>query len=471
MPSPAEILHGRNPATKEACHVDYKAIRTALQERQLKMKLSHDKSHRAKTARPLVVGERCYALGPKDKWLECFIVGIRDTGRSYNIQIEATGANLTRNRSHIRPRSPDIPVIHDSYLQPKTVLAGGEPSGTVNTSENSILSEASSPAIREPTASHTDSSKTVLSGPSNASKPLLTSKVLVSDTATRSQPSRGAKKTRFQDDPVSSIKAIPARVNRDKRPSTRNRRSPNAFSNVTDPDLLIPLQPSPRASLSASPQPSSNETTTKESSVVLAVSPSTGSGTQSSSESSSESSSSGSSSSSEASSTTTSPSTGTSTSTSASSSASTSPEMQELKRSFGTIFSQERDKLGHAVTRNTIIGAKQRILMMQQVPEQGQHPRPVAAPPIASQLLPPYPRRRPSDKGSESKVQAGNATTARKDGTPGTNDRLQDIPEEPRRRIGPSRVQQLAKFFTPPPDEDHSRVNTRTRRKKLFHPP
>ena len=68
LPSPAEILHGRNPVTKEVCHVDYKAIRAALWERQLKMKVSHDKSHRAKKARPLVVGERCYALGPRGKW-------------------------------------------------------------------------------------------------------------------------------------------------------------------------------------------------------------------------------------------------------------------------------------------------------------------------------------------------------------------------------------------------------------------
>ena len=49
-------------------------------------------------------------------------------------------------------------------------------------------------------------------------------------------------------------------------------------------------------------------------------------------------------------------------------------------------------------------------------------------------------------------------------------DRLQDIQEEPRRRIGPSLVKELAKFFTPTSDEDEnsSRVNTRTRRKKLF---
>ena len=286
LPSPAEILHGRNPATKEACHIDYKAIRAVLQERQLKMKLSHDKSHRAKKARPLVTGERCYCLGPKDKWLECFIVGIRDTGRSYDVQIEATGANLTRNRSHIRPKSPDIPLLHDSYLQ-----VSEEPCGELNSNENSVLSEASSPPKREQIASHTDTSNPVLSGPPkrNISKPALTSKVLVSDTATRSQPDRRAKQTRFKDNPVSSIKAIPARTV--KRPSPRNR---TLTFDVTDPDLLIPLRqvvtesipdqqaeaptvtPSSSASPSATLQPSSSETITKEPSVVLPVSEAAG---------------------------------------------------------------------------------------------------------------------------------------------------------------------------------------------------
>ena len=37
--------------------------------------------------------------------------------------------------------------------------------------------------------------------------------------------------------------------------------------------------------------------------------------------------------------------------------------------------------------------------------------------------------------------------------------------------IGPSRVKELAKFFTPSSDEENnSRVNTRTKRKKLFVP-
>ena len=63
LPSPAEILHGRNLTTKAQAEIDINAIRSLLQERQLKMTLAHDSSKRAKKARPLVVGERCYVLG------------------------------------------------------------------------------------------------------------------------------------------------------------------------------------------------------------------------------------------------------------------------------------------------------------------------------------------------------------------------------------------------------------------------
>ena len=92
-------------------------------------------------------------------------------------------------------------------------------------------------------------------------------------------------------------------------------------------------------------------------------------------------------------------------------------------------------------------------------------------PPAANMPLPPYPQRRPSDKGSRKQVQAENANALHKNSSDSETDRLQDINEEPSRRIGPSRVKELAKFFTPTLDEeDHSRVNTRTRRKKLFEP-
>ena len=88
------------------------------------MTLAHDLSRRAKKARLLVVGERCYVLGPNNKWIDTFVTGTKDSGRSYDTQVEATGGNLMRNRSHIRPRSPDIPQIHASFLQRNSVLSG-----------------------------------------------------------------------------------------------------------------------------------------------------------------------------------------------------------------------------------------------------------------------------------------------------------------------------------------------------------
>ena len=117
LPSPADILHGRNLTTRVQAEIDIKAIRSVLQERQLKMMLDHDSSRRAKKARPLVVGERCHVLGPGNKWIDAFITGITDSGRSYETQVEATGKQLTRNHSHIRPRNPDIPHMYASFLQ------------------------------------------------------------------------------------------------------------------------------------------------------------------------------------------------------------------------------------------------------------------------------------------------------------------------------------------------------------------
>ena len=114
---------------------------------------------------------------------------------------------------------------------------------------------------------------------------------------------------------------------------------------------------------------------------------------------------------------------------------------------------------------------QQHIAILKQVASQPQNqPRPVSAPPAANMPLPPYPRRCPSDKGSKKQVQAENANALHKSSDSET-DRLQDIQEEPRRCIGPSRVKELAKFFTPTSDEEeNSRVNNRTRRKKLFEP-
>ena len=99
---------------------------------------------------------------------------------------------------------------------------------------------------------------------------------------------------------------------------------------------------------------------------------------------------------------------------------------------------------------------QQRIAILKQVAMQPQNqPWPVSVPPVANMPLPPYPRRRPSDKGSTKQVQAENANAPHKSSDSET-DILQDIQEEPRRHIGPSCVTELAKFFMPTSDEEEN---------------
>ena len=477
LPSPAEILHGRNLTTRAQAEINIKAIRSVLQERQLKMMLDHDMGRRAKKARSLVVGERCHVLGPGNKWIDAFVTGITDSGRSYETQVEATGKQLTRNRSHIRPRSPDIPHMHASFLQRNTVPSATSDGNAPSERQNSVISGQQLP----------NGQKTVLSANRKGSiKQTNTSQVLVSETVPdrRVQPSRRAKMTRFGDNPVTSTVSIPPRRQPRHDTSTRNRREFKL--NVTDPDLLIPIkqtrvttrhldlrepQPSSSDSQPASLQPVS-ETTTSESSVSLPSSPSGSSSTESTSTSGTDSSSSetSSESSSQLSSNASSP----ETSSSARTSRSTSPELLEMERSFNSLLAGTRDRQGHPVTRSQMDNLRdqqQRIAVLKQVASQLQNqPRPVSAPPVANMPLPPYPQRRPSDKGSKKQVQAENVNAPRKSSDSET-DRLQDIQEEPHRRIGPSRVKELAKFFTPTSDEEeNSHVNNRTRRKKLFEP-
>ena len=198
LPSPAEILHRRNLTTRAQAEIDIKAIHSVLQERQLKMTLDHDTSRRARKARPLVVGERCHVLGPGNKWIDAFLTGITDSDRSYETQVEATGGQLTRNRSHIRPRSPDIPHIHATFLQHNSVPSATSDGNAPSERENSVISGRQELA---------NGQKTFLSVNHKGSiKQTNTSQVLVSETVPdrRVKPSRRAKMTRFGDNPVSS---------------------------------------------------------------------------------------------------------------------------------------------------------------------------------------------------------------------------------------------------------------------------
>ena len=409
LPSPAEIHHGRILTTRVQAEIDIKAIRSVLQERQLKMTLDHDTSRRAKKARPLVVGERCHVLGPGNEWIDAFITGITDSGRSYETQVEATGKQLTRNCSHIRPRSPDIPHMHASFLQRNAVPSATSDGNAPSERENSVISGHQQLANGQKTVLSADNHK-------GSIKQTKTSQVLVSETVPdrRVQPSRRAKMTRFGDNPVTSTVPIPPRRQPEHDTSTRNRREFKL--NVTDPDLLIPIkqtrvttrhsdlrepQPSSSDSQPASSQPVS-ETTTSESSVSLPSSPSGSSSTESTSTSGTDSSLSetSSESSSQPSSNASSP----ETSSSASTSWSTSPELLEMERSFNSLLVGTRDHQGHPMMRSQMDNLRdqqQCIAILKQVASQPQNqPRPISAPPVANMPLPPYPRRRPSDKGS-----------------------------------------------------------------------
>ena len=199
------------------------------------MMLAHDSSRRAKKARPLVVGERCYVLEPNNKWIDAFVTGITDNARSYETEVEATWGHLTRNRSHIRPRSPDIPMIHASFLQHNPV-ASGDMNGNAPSNRESLV-------ISGPKQLAKSSSKTVLSEQRKESiKQSNASQVLVSETVPdrRVQPSRQAKKTRFEDNPVTSTVRVPPRRQPGCDTSTRNRRKFKL--EVSDPDLLIPIK-------------------------------------------------------------------------------------------------------------------------------------------------------------------------------------------------------------------------------------
>ena len=146
LPSPAEILHGRCLVTGAPVQVDHASVRQALVNRQIKDSQNYNKSHRVKTQRPLVLGERCWATGTNNEWSDCYITGIDERNRSYWVLFESTGSNLRRTRSHIRPRGPDIPHISEKYSQEaavsrqNSVPSGGESENRANQAENLVLS-------------------------------------------------------------------------------------------------------------------------------------------------------------------------------------------------------------------------------------------------------------------------------------------------------------------------------------------
>ena len=103
LPSPAEILHGRYLITGEPVTVHHAKIKAVLIGRQIKDSQQYNKSHRVKSQRALVLGERCSGTGTNSEWLDCYITGIDKENRCCQVMFEDTGRCLRRTRSHLRP--------------------------------------------------------------------------------------------------------------------------------------------------------------------------------------------------------------------------------------------------------------------------------------------------------------------------------------------------------------------------------
>ena len=244
LTSLSEILHGRSLVTRKASPVDLTVVRQSLIALQAKYTKSHDKAKRTKTQRALVIGEEVYFLSGKNEWQIGIVTGTTDTGRSYNILTDE-GTSLRRNRSHLKPRCHNIPIISRTL-----------PSRTSTPSQSEITGKPLPGPKHPPKVKYSYNNKQNISFqdqyeqhppkvkyfPNNSVPKLVIRRV--GDTAYDSYiaetlyPLKSAikprKQTWFAGDPVSSVKTIPAR---------RTRSHPPKWTiEAEDPDLLIPIE-------------------------------------------------------------------------------------------------------------------------------------------------------------------------------------------------------------------------------------
>ena len=149
LPCPAEILHGRSLITGEPVTVDHAKVKAVLIGRQIKDSQQYNRSHRVKTQRALVLGERCWGTGTNNQWLDCYITGIDKENRCYWVVFEDTGRCLRRTRSHLRPRGPDFPHISERFLQQnaassETLVLSGKPLNSEQDTAVDFISDAPS---------------------------------------------------------------------------------------------------------------------------------------------------------------------------------------------------------------------------------------------------------------------------------------------------------------------------------------
>ena len=192
-----------------------------------------------------------------NNWVIGIISGTRDSGRSYDV-LTGGGTSLRRNRSHLKLRSHNIPMLNQAFISgpytpSQSEISGSSISGlqhppkekySLRTGHNNHFSNISGPAHppkEKYSLTHPPKEKYSLSQPQPVPKLIIRCN---GDTACDSYiaetlvPLRSAfkprKQTRFESDPVTSVRHILATCS--SQPTPRRNLDP------LDPDLLIPIE-------------------------------------------------------------------------------------------------------------------------------------------------------------------------------------------------------------------------------------
>ena len=191
-----------------------------------------------------MIGEEVYFLSGKNEWQIGIVTGTTDTGRSYNILTDE-GTSLRRNRSHLKPRCHDIPIISRTLPSRTSTSSQSEITGNRFSRPQHPLkvkysyNNEQNISFQDQYEQHPPKVKYF---PNNSVPKLVIRRV--GDTAYDSYiaetlyPLKSAiklrKQTRFAGDSVTSVKTIPAR---------RTRSHPPKWTiEAEDPDLLIPIE-------------------------------------------------------------------------------------------------------------------------------------------------------------------------------------------------------------------------------------
>ena len=185
-----------------------------------------------------------YYLTAGNNWIIGTVSGTRDSGRSYDILTQG-GRSLRRNRSHLKPQSHDIPMLNQYFY-----------CRTATPSQSEIFCSGPAHSCKEKYTAHNNKNNCIsLSGPAHPHKEKFTQSVLVikhmGNTAydsyiaetliTLRSTFKPRKQTRFESDPVTSVRHILARYSKETSP-------PKKTIDPLDPDLLIPIE-LPQASM------------------------------------------------------------------------------------------------------------------------------------------------------------------------------------------------------------------------------